>query len=37
VYRAVLLDVIGQRRRVPIAIDWLSLRNDTIRVLLAAV
>jgi hypothetical protein len=30
------LDVIAERDRVPIAIDWLSLRNDTVRVLLAA-
>jgi hypothetical protein len=37
VCRAVLLDVIGQRRRVPIAIDCLNLRNETIHVLLAAV
>jgi Transposase DDE domain len=36
-YQAHCLAVIGERKRVEIAIDWLSLRNDSVRVLLAAV
>lgn len=36
-YRELFLRVVGSQRRVVIAVDWLSLRRDTMRVLLASV
>jgi hypothetical protein len=36
-YRELFLRVVGSQRRVVIAIDWLSVRKDTMRVLLASV